>query len=76
MACRWSTGPSKKPEICSVCRSTAMSRSAPAVLMRLALARLSASIMMRFSMIHSLIGAVWLWITKASEPRTDSWKRT
>ena len=32
--------------------------------------------MIRCSMIHSLIGAVWLWITKASQPRTDSSKRT
>ena len=31
--------------------------------------------MIRCSMIHSLIGAVWLWITKASHPRTDSSKR-
>ncbi len=44
--------------------------------MRLAEARLSASTMMRCSMIHSFTGAVWLWITKASLPRTDSSKRT
>ena len=41
-------------------------------MIRLAEARLSASTMIRCSMIHSLIGAVWLWITKASQPRTDS----
>ena len=29
-------------------------------------------IMMSCSMIHSLIGDVWLWMTKASQPRTDS----
>ncbi len=28
--------------------------------------------MSRCSMIHSLIGEVWLWITNASHPRTDS----
>ena len=28
--------------------------------------------MIRCSMIHSLIGAVWLCITNASQPRTDS----
>ena len=39
---------------------------------RLADARFSASTMIRCSMIHSLIGAVWLWITNASQPRTDS----
>jgi len=32
-----------------------------------------ASAMISCSMIHSLTGAVWLWITKASQPRTDSW---
>lgn len=39
-------------------------------------ARLSASIMMSCSMTHWLMGAVWLWITKQSAPRTDSSKRT
>jgi hypothetical protein len=39
---------------------------------RLADARFSASTMISCSMIHWLIGAVWLWMTKASEPRTDS----
>jgi hypothetical protein len=43
--------------------------------MRLADARLSASIMMSCSMIQVLIGVVWLWRTNASVPRTDSWKR-
>ena len=43
---------------------------------RLALARFSASTMSRCSMIASLIGLVWLWMTNASEPRTDSSKRT
>ena len=38
-AMRWSTGPSKKPWIWAVCRSTAMSRSAPAVLNRSAISR-------------------------------------
>ena len=32
MACRWSTGPSKKPWAWAVCRSTVTIRSAPAVL--------------------------------------------
>ena len=44
--------------------------------MRLALARLSASTMSRCSMMHSLIGLVWLWMTNASDPRTDSSNRT
>ena len=39
MAHRWSTGPSKKPWICAVCRSTLMRRSAPAVLNRSAMRR-------------------------------------
>ena len=43
--------------------------------MRLADARLSASIMMSCSMIASLIGALWLCMTNASHPRTDSSKR-
>ena len=43
---------------------------------RLADARLSASTMMSCSMIHWLIGAVWLCSTKASLPRTDSRNRT
>ena len=41
-------------------------------MIRFAEARLSASTMIRCSMIHSLIGAVWLWMTNASLPRTDS----
>ena len=36
---RWSTGPSKKPWIWAVCRSTAISRSAPAVANRSAMSR-------------------------------------
>jgi hypothetical protein len=44
--------------------------------MRLAEARLSASTMISCSMIASLIGAVWLWITNASQPRTDLSNRT
>ena len=32
--------------------------------------------MISVSMSQVLIGAVWLWITKASLPRTDSSKRT
>ena len=44
--------------------------------MRLADARLSASIMISCSMIHLLIGVVWLCRTNASQPRTDSWNRT
>jgi len=43
---------------------------------RLADARFSASTMISCSMIHSLIGEVWLWITNASLPRTDSSNRT
>ncbi|CAM5544290.1 hypothetical protein STANM309S_00971 [Streptomyces tanashiensis] len=39
-------------------------------------ARFRASIMISCSMIHLLIGAVWLWIRKQSAPRADSWKRT
>ena len=39
IANRWSTGPSKKPWICAVCRSTAINRSAPAVLNRSAISR-------------------------------------
>jgi len=38
-AIRWSTGPSKKPWICEVCRSTQISRFAPAVLNRSAISR-------------------------------------
>ena len=41
-------------------------------MIRLADARFSASTMISCSMIHWLIGAVWLWMTKASDPRTDS----
>jgi hypothetical protein len=44
-------------------------------LIRLADARLSASIMISCSMIRSLTGAEWVWITKASVPRTLSPKR-
>ena len=40
--------------------------------MRLAEPRFSASIMIRVSMTQVLIGADMDWITKASEPRTDS----
>ena len=43
---------------------------------RLAEARLSASTMISCSMSQVLIGAVWLCTTKASQPRTDSSKRT
>ena len=43
--------------------------------MRLALARLAASIMMSCSMSHSLIGLVCDWITKTSVPRRLSSKR-
>ena len=32
--------------------------------------------MISCSMIHLLIGVVWLWSTNASQPRTDSWNRT
>src|SRR2546421_2278279 len=32
--------------------------------------------MISCSITHSLIGSVWLWITNASVPRTDSSKRT
>src|SRR6266545_2839708 len=39
IAKRWSTGPSKKPWICAVCRSTVRIRSAPAVLSRSAISR-------------------------------------
>ena len=45
-------------------------------MIRLAEARLSASTISRCSISHLLIGSKWLCITKASEPRTDSWKRT
>ncbi len=44
--------------------------------MRLADARFSASTMISCSMIHLLIGAVWLCSTNASQPRTDSSNRT
>jgi hypothetical protein len=44
--------------------------------MRLAEARLSASTMSSCSMIHWLIGAQWLWMTNASQPRTLSPNRT
>jgi hypothetical protein len=43
--------------------------------MRLAEARLSASIMMSCSMMRSLTGAAWVWMTNASVPLTLSWKR-
>ena len=41
-------------------------------MIRLADARLRASIMMSCSMMLSLMGEAWLWMTKASQPRTDS----
>ena len=41
--------------------------------MRLAEARLRASTMISCSMIHWLIGEVWLCSTNASQPRTESW---
>ncbi len=44
--------------------------------MRLAEARFSASTMISCSMIHSLTGDVCDWMTNASQPRTDSSKRT
>ena len=44
--------------------------------MRLAEARLSASTMISCSMIHSLMGEVWLCSTNTSQPRTESRKRT
>jgi len=44
--------------------------------MRLAEALLSASIMMSCSIMASFTGALWDWITKASQPRTDSWNCT
>ncbi len=44
--------------------------------MRLALPRLSASIMMSCSTSHWFSGAGWLCSTNASQPRTDSSKRT
>jgi hypothetical protein len=44
-------------------------------LIRLADARLRASIMISCSMIRSLTGALWVWITNASVPRTLSPKR-
>jgi hypothetical protein len=44
--------------------------------MRLALPRLSASIMMSCSISHWFSGAGWLCSTNASLPRTDSSKRT
>ena len=40
--------------------------------MRFADARLAASIMMSCSMMRSLIGSQWLWITNTSAPRTLS----
>jgi hypothetical protein len=40
--------------------------------MRFAEALLRASIMINCSMMCSLIGALWLWMTKQSAPRTDS----
>ena len=43
---------------------------------RFADARLSASIMISVSITQVLIGAVWLWMTNASLPRTDSSYRT
>ena len=43
---------------------------------RLAEARLSASTMIRCSISHWLIGAQWLWMTNASQPRTLSPNRT
>ncbi len=44
--------------------------------MRLAEARFSASIMISCSMIDSLTGSAWVWMTKASEPRALSTERT
>ena len=46
------------------------------MVIRLAEARLSASTMTSVSISQVLIGAVWLWITKASLPRTESSYRT
>src|SRR5947208_2266885 len=43
--------------------------------MRLADARLAASIMIPCSKIESFTGRAWLWMMKTSEPRTDSAKR-
>src|SRR5437588_6594502 len=43
--------------------------------MRLAEARLAASIMIACSMIELFTGRAWLWRMKTSEPRTDSPKR-
>ena len=43
---------------------------------RLAEARLSASTMSSCSITQVLMGAAWLCMTKASQPRTDSSKRT
>ena len=45
-------------------------------MIRLADARFSASTMISCSISHWLMGAVWDWMTKASQPRTDSSKRT
>ena len=45
-------------------------------MIRLAEARFSASTMISCSITHSLTGAAWLWITYASQPRTDSSNRT
>ncbi len=44
--------------------------------MRLAEARLRASTMISCSMIHSLMGEVWLCSANTSQPRTESRKRT
>src|SRR5438309_9966015 len=43
--------------------------------MRLADARLAASIMIPCSMIELFTGRAWLWMMKTSEPRTDSANR-
>src|SRR4051794_22724231 len=43
--------------------------------MRLADARLAASIMIACSMIEVFTGRAWLWMMNTSEPRTDSPKR-
>ena len=67
---RWARG---RGASCPAGRSR---RTGATTVMRLAEARLSASTMISCSMIHLLIGSVWLCITNASQPRTDSSKRT
>ena len=63
-----------RPRLFLSCR--AYPKNGVTTVMRRADARLSASTMISCSMIHWLIGDVWLCSTNASHPRTDSSDRT